>query len=303
MLESPSAAGETTIATACTGTGDTAVEEFATDPGVPGAVDYPAGTAYRRFYASVSGGSARLHLQIYKRTIAGTETLVRDEYSDPFTNSSVALVAWTATPASGGTMATSDRIVNKLYAQRVSGPATVTVTTYYQGTTHASQIQTTISAGGVGPAGPGVPTGGTTGQVLTKTSSTDYATSWQTPTGGNPRLLAQQYGPMPSALPARSGMYRIPYLAGASVTYTLARASLHLETAGSSTSTLILEKSTTPGSWIGATVATLTLAASATDTTVTASLGTLASGDLIRWRWTTLGTGAANFHAQLEGVS
>ena len=35
--------------------------------------------------------------------------------------------------------------------------------------------------GSQGPAGQGVPTGGTTGQVLTKTSATDYATNWQTP--------------------------------------------------------------------------------------------------------------------------
>lgn len=35
-----------------------------------------------------------------------------------------------------------------------------------------------------GPAGPGVPVGGTVGQVLTKDSGTDYDTSWQTPAGG-----------------------------------------------------------------------------------------------------------------------
>ena len=40
------------------------------------------------------------------------------------------------------------------------------------------------ATGAQGPAGPGVPTGGTTGQVLTKTSATDYATNWQTPTPG-----------------------------------------------------------------------------------------------------------------------
>src|SRR5215472_13370001 len=35
--------------------------------------------------------------------------------------------------------------------------------------------------GPAGPAGPGVPTGGTTGQVLEKTSSADYATAWADP--------------------------------------------------------------------------------------------------------------------------
>lgn len=39
------------------------------------------------------------------------------------------------------------------------------------------------STGATGPAGPGVPVGGTTGQVLVKTSGTDYATNWTTPTG------------------------------------------------------------------------------------------------------------------------
>jgi hypothetical protein len=39
-------------------------------------------------------------------------------------------------------------------------------------------------AGSTGATGPGVATGGTTGQVLTKLSSTDYDTNWQTPTGG-----------------------------------------------------------------------------------------------------------------------
>jgi hypothetical protein len=40
------------------------------------------------------------------------------------------------------------------------------------------------TAGAQGPAGPGVPVAGTTGQVLTKTSAADYATAWQTPSGG-----------------------------------------------------------------------------------------------------------------------
>jgi len=35
--------------------------------------------------------------------------------------------------------------------------------------------------GATGPTGPGVPTGGTAGQVLQKTSATDYATAWVKP--------------------------------------------------------------------------------------------------------------------------
>ena len=39
--------------------------------------------------------------------------------------------------------------------------------------------------GAQGPAGPGVPAGGTTGQVLAKTSGTDYATGWTSAGGGS----------------------------------------------------------------------------------------------------------------------
>jgi hypothetical protein len=39
-------------------------------------------------------------------------------------------------------------------------------------------------AGADGADGEGVPTGGTTGQVLTKSSSTNYATQWTTPSPG-----------------------------------------------------------------------------------------------------------------------
>lgn len=38
--------------------------------------------------------------------------------------------------------------------------------------------------GATGPSGPGVPVGGTVGQVLAKTSATDYATAWVSPSGG-----------------------------------------------------------------------------------------------------------------------
>lgn len=57
-------------------------------------------------------------------------------------------------------------------------------------TESVTELDTTVvtvtleSASEPGPAGPGVPTGGTAGQVLTKDSGTDYDTSWQDATGG-----------------------------------------------------------------------------------------------------------------------
>ena len=44
--------------------------------------------------------------------------------------------------------------------------------------------------GAAGPAGPGVPAGGTAGQILTKSSATDYATEWSDASGGGKSLIA-----------------------------------------------------------------------------------------------------------------
>jgi hypothetical protein len=197
MLPSPSGGAEQVITTPVSGTSDVLVAVFATDPGVPGAVDYPAGTAFRRLYAHVDEGGAsiaRFHLQVYVRTEAGVETLVRDEYSEEFQNTTVALQEWIASAPGGGALLATDRIVNKLYVARISGGGgAFNVLTYFEGPAHTSQIQTTISAGAQGPQGPpgpGVPIGGTAGQVLTKQSTTDYDTAWTAPAAGVSSFLA-----------------------------------------------------------------------------------------------------------------
>jgi hypothetical protein len=161
METAPSAGAEQAVVTTCTGVGtDFLVGVFATDPGVPGAVDYPAGTAYRRIYAKVNSGTARFHLQVFVRTAAGVETMVRDEISADFSDQVVALQEWVVAAQSGGAMSATDRIVNKIYAQRVTGGGgTVSVTSYFEGSAHVSQIQTTISAGSQGPQGPQGPAG------------------------------------------------------------------------------------------------------------------------------------------------
>jgi hypothetical protein len=159
MSPAPSGGAEQTIASVCSGTNDVPVAAFATDPGEPGAVQYPGGTGSRRFYASVSSGSARLHLMVYKRDASGVETLIRDELSQAFTDVTPALQLWMTATSNAGNMLATDRLVNKLYAQRVSGSANITVTTYFEGTTHVSQIQTTIAAGAQGPIGPQGPQG------------------------------------------------------------------------------------------------------------------------------------------------
>jgi len=75
-------------------------------------------------------------------------------------------------------------------ATGATGPQGVPGATGAQGATGATGPQgATGATGATGAPGQGVPTGGATGQVLAKTSGTDYATAWQTPgaaTWGSP---------------------------------------------------------------------------------------------------------------------
>jgi len=59
-------------------------------------------------------------------------------------------------------------------------------------------------AGSTGPAGAGVPVGGTTGQLLAKTSATDYATGWIAP----PPTVT--YGTTPPGSPADGDIWYFP---------------------------------------------------------------------------------------------
>ena len=62
-----------------------------------------------------------------------------------------------------------------------------------------------------GPTGPGVPTGGTTGQVLSKTGDGDYETAWKDATGGGgiPELIGTQEAPVLLYNIIETGIYKI----------------------------------------------------------------------------------------------
>jgi hypothetical protein len=164
-LDDPSTNAESNIAITCSGTSDVAIATFATVPGSPYVTSYPPGTSYRNIWVANSSGNAvaRFHLQTYVRTAGGSETLVHDEYSPSFqfTANTTTLLSWLSTWAAGGVMNLTDRVILKLYGARVSGATSFTMTVYFEGATHASQIQSTIAIGNYGPTGMTGPTGQT----------------------------------------------------------------------------------------------------------------------------------------------
>ena len=147
-LTQPSTASEATLTVGATGTSDNLLAAFATDPGIPGTTLLPHGTTSFHFHVATGAANqiGRLKLEIYTCASDGTsETLRASGYSDNFwdasqqTNTDVVL-------SSSYTLATTDRIVYKLYGARVSGPATCDITVYFAGTTRQAYVLSTLGA-------------------------------------------------------------------------------------------------------------------------------------------------------------
>jgi hypothetical protein len=124
----------TTIVQANTGTGDNLIGSFATIVGEPAVTSLPVGIALRTIHGNVANNPeiGRYKLELYQRSTGGTETLLRSGYSDPFGNISIDEITWTFVALSATTLNITDRLVFKLYTARVSGPTTVTVSSYFE---------------------------------------------------------------------------------------------------------------------------------------------------------------------------
>ena len=170
---SPSSNAETIITTHVSGTSDIFVVTCITDVGEPGVSSLPTGIAERLIHAYQDGNAtcvARLNFELWKRDLAGTETLLRNGYSDNFSNQTKQEIRWTVAYATAFSLLITDRLVFKIYAARVSGSANFNVITSYEGA-DVSYVKTTISAGAVGPQGP------------TGATPTDYVISFNGATG------------------------------------------------------------------------------------------------------------------------
>jgi hypothetical protein len=165
-LLNPSTNAESTVIQVCAGAVDNLLYSFVTEPGIPGVYTIPPGAGFRHIHGAVTtvAGFARYLVKFYYCNADGTgETLVGSSYSDPTTDTSIDEVNWDLYNLTTVNILPTQRLVWKLYVARVSGPANVSVTTYFEGLTHPSYVESTIAGlvpGATGPMGMQGPSGG-----------------------------------------------------------------------------------------------------------------------------------------------
>lgn len=167
-----------------------------------------------------------------------------------------------------------------------------------QGATGATG--TAGAAGGQGATGPQGPQGNT-GPV-----GGTGATGSTGPAGAdaNRHVTVCWFGTVPTVAGTTSQAFVIPQVNGADVVFTITRIVLRLETAGTTTTTVLVERSPGTGVFTPTTIKSMSLASGVHEDDETAAFGgggTLTSGQLVRINWSAIGSGAATFLVQMEG--
>ena len=107
---------------------------------------------------------------------------------------------------------------------------------------------------------------------------------------------------IPSATGQFSGIWRVPYVNGESVTFDVYRASVHVSTAPSSAPTFSFEVSAGTGAPSWSVIGTVSVTAStySGNKTATWTTSSVTSGQVLRVNVTTVGSGYATITCQLE---
>jgi len=152
--------------TVSSGTSPVAMDSYATDPGIPGINQWPAGNWIFHVHATVdsNGGDTRIASSVYSRTVGGVETLLFTATS-PELDTGTTEYQWNTVQPLYLT-AQTDRLIVKFFATTTSTGAR-TVRIYYQGVTRTSYITTPIPSP--------VPISGAANQVLATPLGSDGA--------------------------------------------------------------------------------------------------------------------------------
>jgi hypothetical protein len=155
-LDDPSPNVEAPNTTVCALTTDNLLYSFASEPGQPNVSTIPSGAAFRHIHAKIDtvAGVARFKVEQYYCNADGSgETPINQAYSATFNDAAITEIIWDQYDSIATTISHTQRLVWKLYVARVSGPANVSVTTYFEGTVNPSYVQSTISSGSTGAQG------------------------------------------------------------------------------------------------------------------------------------------------------
>jgi hypothetical protein len=150
----PVTTSQTTNVTNVSGTTKTLIEEFVTESEGIGVLAIPVGEFV--YSVHVDTGSTnnviKLWLDTFVRDLAGNETLIRDNYSNTLGYATPTEITWNSTLSTPVVTNLTDRLVFKLYAERVSGSNNFNVTTYYEDDITA-YVKVPISTGLLGATG------------------------------------------------------------------------------------------------------------------------------------------------------
>jgi hypothetical protein len=177
MLTSPSTGGSQNVTVAnCSGT--TLLATFVTEPSSPGTLFIPTGVFKTHFHAKrTNGGSATIFAEVYKRNLAGTETLLA---TTPVTSTTITLsiddYELEIYNPSILTLLSTDRLVIKFYTIVSSGTPDIGI---YIEDAYLSRLE--FLAGGVGGGG-GSGTVTTVAALTLGTSGTDLSSTVANPT-------------------------------------------------------------------------------------------------------------------------
>lgn len=171
--------------------GETLIGTWITTAGVPGIESLLAGSWEFHPYVHIDNIEANSYVKfyVYKRDTEDTETEIFNVTSESIEHTVTTLYETLKAVATDTPLDVTDRLALKAYGYTTRTPDTVNITLTYDGTTHVSQVHSTIFTGAIGHTGPIGPTGptglqGVTGPTGAKGTTGDTGATGKTgPTG------------------------------------------------------------------------------------------------------------------------
>ena len=147
-LSVPSTNPETTlVSNPLSGTTPVFITSFITEAGVPNVESLPIGINLRQFFAVTGAANevAAIILETWTCDADGSNQILHRSTTSPNISNVLMAITQTTVQPVAVAMTPTQRLIYKMYGARVSGPSSFTITVYFNGSTHVSLIQSTLS--------------------------------------------------------------------------------------------------------------------------------------------------------------